>query len=209
MVLIAVGGRVAEILGIVELFFIASVLYILILYWLIFMIRRHILILELVVTFSSNHVFGSHNGVVSKLFSPSLGLTISVSIFRSPIIVILIIVVFIVIIVSTSRSFCYIFPEPSCHGWFSIMPPIALVLLFFKFSLALLHDFGLLPLSFLLGLLFFLLALSLRFFHLITLPTIALNLYKWSLWYSFYYLESVKYEGLRVVNIIVTTIIFS
>ena len=116
MVLIAVGGRVAEILGIVELFFIASVLDILILNWLIFMIRPHILVFELVVTSSSNHVFGSQNRVVSELFSPSLGLTISFSIFRSPIIVILIIVVFIVIIVSTRRSFCYIFPEPSRHG---------------------------------------------------------------------------------------------
>ena len=173
------------------------------------MIRPHILVFELVVTSSSNHVFGSQNRVVSELFSPSLGLTISFSIFRSPIIFILIIVVFIIIIVSTSRSFCYIFPEPSRHGWFSIMLPITLVLLFFKFSLALLHDFGLLPLSFLLGLLLFFLALSLRFLLLITLPTIAFDLYKWSLWYSFYYLESVKYEGLRVVNTIVTTIIFS
>ena len=173
------------------------------------MIGPHILIFELMVTTSSNHVFSSQNRVVSELLSPSLGLTISVSIFRSPIIVVLIIVVFIVIIVSTSRSFCYIFPKPSRHGWFSIMLPIALVLLFFKFSLALLHDFGLLPLTFFLSLFLFFLTLSLRFLLLITLPSIAFNLYKWSLWYSFYYMESVKYEGLRVVNIIVTTIIFS
>ena len=87
------------------------------------------------------------------------------------------------------------------------MPPVALVLQFFKFSLALLHHIGLLPFPFLLGLT--LLTLSLRFLILVPFPPIALHLYKSSLWHSFYDLESIKYEGLRVVDIIVTTIIFS
>ena len=216
--------RVAEVLSIVELIFVASelnlapfTLYIITVYWLLlnFMVRIHILVLELVVASSLNLAASSQDLVVSELFSPSFSLFIIFGSSWFPFIIVVIfvavaiVIIFIVISVSvsTSLSFCYVLPEPFRHGWLSTMPPVALVLQFFKFPLALLHHFGPLPFSFLLGLL--LLTLSLRFLLLVPLPPIAFHLYKCSLWHSFYDLESIKYEGLRVVGIIVTTIIFS
>ena len=181
-------------------------------YWLIILIGHHILVLKFLVAFflSDSDAIVRHNHVISELFSLSLLLTISSYSLCSCFIFILVMAVFIVIIFPTSRSFCDILPEPFCHGCLSFMLLVALVLRFFKFSLSLLHDFGLLSFSVLLGLilLFWLLTISLRFFFLVPLLPIAFYLDEWSLWNSFYDLESIEYEGLRVVKIIVTTIIF-
>ena len=174
------------------------------------MVRIEILVLELVVALSFNITIGSQDLVISELFSPSFWLFISSSSLLPIIIGVVIIVILIIVIIisiSTSWSFCYILPEPFWHRWLSIMPSVAPVLQFFKFSLALLHHIGLPSFFLLFGLRP--LTLPLRLILLFPVPAIAFHLYKWSLWHSFYDLESIKYEGLRVVDIIVTTIIFS
>ena len=112
--------RVAKVLSIVELIFVASELnlapsthYIIILYWLLlnFMVRIHILVLELVVASSLNLAASSQDLVVSELISLSFSFFIffGSSWFSSIIVVIIVAVViivtiFIVISVSISTS---------------------------------------------------------------------------------------------------------
>ena len=111
--------RVAKVLSIVELIFVASELnlapsthYIIILYWLLlnFMVRIHVLVLELVVASSLNLAASSQDLVVSELISLSFSLFIifGSSWFSSIIVVIVIvavvIIVTIVIVISVSVS---------------------------------------------------------------------------------------------------------
>ena len=112
--------RVAKVLSIVELIFVASELnlapsthYIIILYWLLlnFMVRIHILVLELVVASSLNLAASSQDLVVSELISLSFSFFIffGSSWFSSIIVVIAVAVVIIVIIyivISVSVSTC-------------------------------------------------------------------------------------------------------
>ena len=110
--------RVAKVLSIVELIIVASELnlapsthYIIILYWLLlnFMVRIHILVLELVVASSLNFAASSQDLVVSELISLSFSLFIlfGSSWFSSIIVVIIVaivIIVTIVIVISVSVS---------------------------------------------------------------------------------------------------------
>ena len=112
--------RVAKVLSIVELIFVASELnlapsthYIIILYWLLlnFMVRIHILVLELVVASSLNLAASSQDLVVSELISLSFSFFIffGSSWFSRIIVVIvvaivIIVIIYIVISVSVSTS---------------------------------------------------------------------------------------------------------